>query len=292
MEMKREEEAVAGQFWEQSDRQTTAYNIPYPGMANSRESAILTAVAEAVNWKHALEGDGPRQGQRVVIYPKELSQLDQVLSSENPDIDSEDGHPIAYATIIQAVHSYENRPLILREDHEQITSDPVKSMEVSKWMNTVARVAIGSRRRVLENGPDVMHSDDGDAMKEDRGDVLTGMYAPGCASLSQAKLSPEQAAAQRAQASSGPSEPAPKEPPRSQSPARQSSDDDELSSAEWIWSQTKSHMRRNKAWVRRIAESALAVPALPGNWRTSYPVKGCDWPSIIGTPTSTDTSVI
>jgi hypothetical protein len=40
-EMKREEETVAGQFWQQSDRQMTAYSVPYPGMANSRESAIL-----------------------------------------------------------------------------------------------------------------------------------------------------------------------------------------------------------------------------------------------------------
>jgi hypothetical protein len=108
-----EEEAVAGQLWQQSDRQMTAYNVPYPGMANSRESAILTEVAEAVTWRHALEVDGPRQGKHVVIYPKELSQLGQVLSTGDPSVDSEDGHPIAYNSILQAVQSYENTPLFL-----------------------------------------------------------------------------------------------------------------------------------------------------------------------------------
>jgi hypothetical protein len=153
-EMKREEEAVAGQLWMQSNRQMTAYNLPFEGTANSRESAILSEVAEAVTWKHALEIDGPRKGQRVVIYPKELTKLGQVLSTGDPNVDSEDGHPIAYATILQAVQSYERKPLFLREDYEQITSDPTWSVEVPRWLNTAARVATGSRRRVLENGPD------------------------------------------------------------------------------------------------------------------------------------------
>jgi hypothetical protein len=73
-EMKRNEEAVGGQLWMQSGRKMTAYNRVKDGMANSRESAILSAVAEAVEWKHACELDGPRKGQRVVIYPKEVSQ--------------------------------------------------------------------------------------------------------------------------------------------------------------------------------------------------------------------------
>jgi hypothetical protein len=192
-------------------------------------------VAEAVTWKHALEGDGPRQGQRVVIHPKELTQLDRVLSTGDPNIDSEHGHPIAYTSILQAAQSCERKPLFLREDHEQITSNPSKSKEVSKWMNTAAKVATGSRRRVLENGPDVMMSEDEDAVKDKHGEELTGMYAPGCTSLDQARLTAEQAEAQRANSLSGAIEPAPREPPRSQAPAYHSSDDDDLSRPEWIW---------------------------------------------------------
>jgi hypothetical protein len=104
-------------------------------MANSRESAILTAAVEAVTWKHASELDGPRQGQRVVIYPKELSQLEQVLSTGDPNVDSEDGHPIAYTAILQAAQIFEKPPVSLKEDHEQITKDPVWSEMVPMWIN-------------------------------------------------------------------------------------------------------------------------------------------------------------
>jgi hypothetical protein len=83
---------------------------------------------------------------------------------------------------------------------------------------------------------------------------------------------PEQAAAQRAVLASSESQVAAqkatyqaqksaKVPPRSQSPANGSSDDDELSQPEWKWPQTKSCMRRNKAWIKQIAASAIALPA-------------------------------
>jgi hypothetical protein len=40
-EMKRNEQALAGQLWIQGDRQMTATNVPAPGMANTRESALF-----------------------------------------------------------------------------------------------------------------------------------------------------------------------------------------------------------------------------------------------------------
>jgi hypothetical protein len=63
-EIRRGEEAVAGQLWIQGDRQMTASNTVQQGMANTRESAILSEAAEAVAWTHALEKDieGPRKG--------------------------------------------------------------------------------------------------------------------------------------------------------------------------------------------------------------------------------------
>jgi hypothetical protein len=70
-DMNRNETAMAGQLWMQGDRMMTAANPPFDGMVNSKEAAVLSAVAEAVVWKNeALELDGPRKGQRVVIYPK------------------------------------------------------------------------------------------------------------------------------------------------------------------------------------------------------------------------------
>jgi hypothetical protein len=113
-EMKRDEEAIAGQLWMQSGRQMAAYNRPYDGMANTRDSAVLTAAAEAVMWKHPYDIDGPRKGQRVIIYPKDLPQLEAVLNAGDPNIDSVDGHPVAYATILQASQSFEYRPVFLK----------------------------------------------------------------------------------------------------------------------------------------------------------------------------------
>jgi hypothetical protein len=40
-----------------------------------------------------------------------------------------------------------------------------------------------------------------------------------------------------------------------------SSDDDTLDKPEHIWSDSKGTNHRNKAWVRRLADSALALPA-------------------------------
>jgi hypothetical protein len=179
-EMKRDEEAVAGQLWMQGDRQMSAYHRVLDGMANSRESAILAAAAEAAFWKHASElDDSARKDQRVVIDPKELSQLEAVLSTGDPNVDSEDGNPISHSAVLQAAQSYERPPLFLREDHEQITSDPIMAEKVPGWMSTAAKVATGNRRRVLEDGPDVMNSDEEDALKEEHGDELEGMYTAG-----------------------------------------------------------------------------------------------------------------
>jgi hypothetical protein len=103
-----------------------------------------------------------------------------------------------YSAILGESDQYECRPLFLREDDDQITSHPVRAVEIAKWMITAARVATGNRRRVLEDGPDVMNSDDEDSKKEEHGEELHGMYAQGCASLEQTRLTEQQAQAQRA----------------------------------------------------------------------------------------------
>jgi hypothetical protein len=63
-------------------------------------------------------------------------------------------------------------------------------------MNTAARVSIGSRVLVLENGPDTMNSDDEESTKEEHGDELTGVYVGGLKQL--IVLSQSEAARQRA----------------------------------------------------------------------------------------------
>jgi hypothetical protein len=156
----------------------------------------------------------------VVIYPKDLTQLEAVLSTGDPNIDGEDGHPIAYSAILQAAQSFERPQLFLRDDHEQITSDPVMSEKVPGWMNTAEKVATVNRQRVLENGPDVMRSDDEDALEDVKPDEEKGMYTAGMdPTKGPVMLSQAQVAAQNA---------ASKAPPRSQTPVSGSSDDDDL----------------------------------------------------------------
>jgi hypothetical protein len=146
-------------------------------MANTKEAAILSAVAEAVAWKNeALEPEEPpRKGQRVVIYPKYLIQLDAVLSTGNPNVDPESGHPIAYERILAHAQTFENPPIFIKADAEQITSDPKMAELVPNWMRTAERIATGSRRRVPEDGPDTWNSDD-ESMEDVLPDEEKGAY--------------------------------------------------------------------------------------------------------------------
>jgi hypothetical protein len=135
--------------------------------------------------------------------------------------------------------------------------------KVPTWMNTAAQVATGNRKMVLEDGPDVMNSDEDDAPKEEHGEVLTGMYTsemgpnPGPMKLTPPQVAAQKAAAQALKAS--------KVPPRSQSPIGGSSDEDEPTGSEWIWSQTKGCMRRNKSFRDRAstAGSKVETPLKP-----------------------------
>jgi hypothetical protein len=177
-EMKREEQAIAGQLWVQGDRQMTASNISPPGMANTRDSALLYAASEAVSWNHASQTDEPRKGQRIVIYPKDLPQLDEFLATCDPNADPEDGHPLAYEAILRESQKFETTPCFWREDSPPVVNDPLLAASVPEWLAKSRQVATGNRRCVLEDGADVMSSSDEDDpnMVPDK---ETGMYTPG-----------------------------------------------------------------------------------------------------------------
>jgi hypothetical protein len=197
--------------------------------------------------------EGARKGQRVVIYPKELSQLETVLSTGDPNTDSEDGHQVAYTAILQAAQSYERPPLLLKEDHEKIASDPVMAEKVPEWMNIAAKVATGNRRRVLENGPDVMNSDDEDALEDVKPDEEKGMYT--------AEIDPEKSPMKLTQAHAAAQRAAVRALPRSQTPVSGSSDDDDPNGSDYVSSQTKCCMRRNKHY--RKAATNLSKTSVP-----------------------------
>jgi hypothetical protein len=152
----------------------TASNAAPEGMVNTRESALLYAAAEAVSWNHASQPDEPRKGQRVIIYPKDLPQLDELLATCDPNVDPEDGHPMAYETILRESAKHETTPLFLREDSNPVTSDPILAAKVPEWLAISRQVATGNRRRVLENGIDVADSSHENGI-DVKPDELTGM---------------------------------------------------------------------------------------------------------------------
>jgi hypothetical protein len=114
------EAAIADQLWIQGGRQMTVSNGVPAGMANTKESAVLAAASEAVTWRRVQDTDGPRKGQRVIIYPKDLPQLEAVLYAGDPNVDSYDGHPIAYEVILRESQTYEHPPIFLKEDSDHV----------------------------------------------------------------------------------------------------------------------------------------------------------------------------
>jgi hypothetical protein len=119
---------------------TRIHSFP-DGMTDTRDSALLAAVAQAVSWNHASQPDYPRKGQRIIIYPRELTQLDEFLTTCDPNVDPEDGHPLAYQTILQEQEKYEITPLLINESSNHIASDPFLSENVSIWMSKSRQIA-------------------------------------------------------------------------------------------------------------------------------------------------------
>jgi hypothetical protein len=102
--MKKGEATLGGQLWQQEGRSMTAVNGTLEGMPNTRESAILAAAVEAVEWKHPIEAlspEGKRLTPRIVIYPAEMPQLEAEMNEffQNPT-GLEDGKHIAYSRIL------------------------------------------------------------------------------------------------------------------------------------------------------------------------------------------------
>jgi hypothetical protein len=263
--MTRHEAAIGVQFWQQGERKMTAVNGVLEGMANTRESAILSAAVEAVEWRHCLEPeDGPRSCQLVIVYPSKLPQLGEVLSTQDPNLDPEDGHPIAYSKILEGCKQYENPPRFYREDCDEIKSDPTLSASVPLWMNTTAQVSTGGRQLVLENGADVLNPSNEDSENEDHGyegpNTCTKGMDPKKGPL---KLTQTQVAVQKAAAAMQKemSEAAllVKDLPRSQSPGPGSSDDDDPNGPDMFWSPSKGCMPPNKNKKRSSAPQVHAT---------------------------------
>jgi hypothetical protein len=175
--MKRHEQHLGDQLWLQGNRSMTATNVRFEGMSNDATSATLVAVAEAVEWKHALEPEEPKRlGQRVIINPPTLDKLEMVLFSGDFSLDSEESHGIAYQRIMTACASFQNPPRFYSCDSQDFGGLDIAD-KVPTWMHTAKEISIGGRRQVLEDGNDARDSES-DSENEDHGEKLTGMYTP------------------------------------------------------------------------------------------------------------------
>jgi hypothetical protein len=145
--------AIGGQIWKQEDREMSAVNLVLDGMDTSPESVVLSAIAEAVTWKHAMEmATDPnfrRPAQRIVIYPKTLTKSTEVLRQGDYSPDSEGGHLLAYERIATECSTFANCPIFLAEDSAETGNWPVLMEKVSIWMEQAKQVAAAGCRRVL-----------------------------------------------------------------------------------------------------------------------------------------------
>jgi hypothetical protein len=101
--------------------------------------------------------------------------MDEFLATCDTDDGQNQGHEAAYNSILEAQEKYEETPIIVNEKSSYISTDPVLSQAVPTWMSVAQQIATGCRHRTLEDGRDVMNSDeeDDENMKADK---LTGMY--------------------------------------------------------------------------------------------------------------------
>jgi hypothetical protein len=136
----------------------TATNAVLPGMKNEEKSAALVAVAETVEWKHAVEPVGlKRKGQRVVIFPPILDNLEEVLATGDSSCDPKPSHDVAYLRIFTTCQSFENPPIFYSSESPSLAGTEIADKD-PLWMNTAKEISIGDRRQVLEDGNDVCDS--------------------------------------------------------------------------------------------------------------------------------------
>jgi hypothetical protein len=233
-------------------------------------SALLYAVAEAVTWNHASQPDSPRKGQRVIIFPKDLFQLEEFLATGDPNIDSEDGHPIAYEATLRESQKYETTPLFLKEDCERVVNDPHLAANVPEWLAKSRQVATGNRRRVLEDGADVENSSDEDDPKM-KPDELSGMYTAemdpkaGPRVLPQSQVAYQRAVGRACKEQLSLASPAP-EPERKPTPLTSpaNSDDEEMS----------EDQRRHLKTAKKMADRGAKKPAPKADPEVKAPATG------------------
>jgi hypothetical protein len=101
---------VGGQLWRQGDREMSATNGVLEGMDSGKESVAISAIAEALSWRYALENvsdpDYQLVGKRVIVYPAFLKKFDTVAVTGNVGLDLKGGGDVAYLKIMEECQAW------------------------------------------------------------------------------------------------------------------------------------------------------------------------------------------
>jgi hypothetical protein len=164
---------IGGQYWRQGNLQMAATNQVCYEADSSRESVALSAVCDAIAWRHALEINSDldllRTQQRVIVYPTILKGMMRILESGDCRTDPDGGRESIYPKIAEEFHTYAYPPVLLCEDSPATKEWPGLSEHVAEWMKVAELIAVGSFRQVKEDGRDVMSSES-DSENSDHGE--------------------------------------------------------------------------------------------------------------------------
>jgi hypothetical protein len=84
-------QAICSQVWSQEHRQQAAVSVSYKyaesEVDRSRERTVLCGVVDALAWRHvnetSMDPKFKRPGQRMVVYPRFMVKLPEVLATKN-----------------------------------------------------------------------------------------------------------------------------------------------------------------------------------------------------------------
>jgi hypothetical protein len=107
---------IGGQYWRQEDRHMASTNLVYLDADSSRESVVLSAIYDAVAWKHALElhtdPNVLRTQQQIVVYPKNL-KIEAVLKSNDLNRDLNGNRMVLYQKSAKECQLFTHPPIFL-----------------------------------------------------------------------------------------------------------------------------------------------------------------------------------
>jgi hypothetical protein len=154
------------------------------------DQTLLRGVNQAARWTHNSDrGANRRMVPRIIVYPTRLEELYRQLC--DPRTRTFDESYTLHEEIELGSHAWDEgfQPHFLSFEaaRNQHGDYPLRA-HVASWTNLAEHAALAGHMLYLEDCPDVTHPD----QENDQGKILENMYAPGCTSADQARLTTEQ----------------------------------------------------------------------------------------------------